>query len=154
LIRHFLPRGIGSSQALTLPVGLLTLAMSPSAFARVLVTAVGLIGLIPPVVIPTHLATANLPTVAVDTEVEDLATGGVLTDTPTNKQNQGGKPLWGNAVDKGRRLWEALNPTQVELPFRGPSPAETPIGNDDRGFSLPLKAKQFNRDKPARAFTE
>jgi len=154
LIRHFLPRGFRSSQALTLPVGLLTLAMSTSAFARILVTAVSLIGLIPPVVMPTHLATANLPTVAVDADVEDLATAGIPTNTSTNIEDQGGKPLWGNAVDKGRRLWEALILMWLELPLRGPSSSETPIADDDRGFSLPPKAKQFNRNEPARAFTE
>ena len=96
--------------------------MSQPAFARVLVTAVGFIALIPPVVIPTLLGTANLSAVAMDADVEDLATGGVLTHTPTNKEDQGGKPLWGNAVDKGRRLWEALILMWVELPLRGPSP--------------------------------
>ena len=122
LIRHLLHQNIGSSQALTLQVGLLTLGMSPSAFARVLVTAVGFIALIPPVVIPTLLGTANLSAVAVHANVEDLATGGVRTDTPTYKKDQGGKPLWGNAVDKGRRLWEALILMWLELPLRGPSP--------------------------------
>jgi hypothetical protein len=84
--------------------------MSQPAFERVLVIAVGLIALIPPVVIPTHLATANLSAVAVGAEVEDSAAGGVPTDTSTNNEDQSGKPFWGKAVDKGRRLWEALNP--------------------------------------------
>jgi len=154
LIRHFLHQNIGSSQALTSAVGLLTLAMSSSAFARVLVTAVGLIGLIPPVAIPTHLATANLSAVAVDADVEDSPAAGIPTNTSPNIEDQGGKPFWGIAVDKGRRLWEALILLWLELPLRGPSPKETPIGNDDRGFSLPLKAKQFNRNEPARAFTD
>jgi hypothetical protein len=95
---------------MTFAVGFLTLGMSLSAFARVLVIAVGLIALSPPVVIPTHLATANLPAVAVDTDEKNLATAGVLTNAPTNKKDQGGKPFRGNALDKARRLWEALKP--------------------------------------------
>lgn len=83
--------------------------MSQSAFKRVLVTTVGLIALIPAVVITTRLATANLSAIAVGAEVEDSATRGVPTDTSTNNEDQGGKPFWGKAVDKGRRLWEALN---------------------------------------------
>jgi hypothetical protein len=110
LIRHFLHRGLTSSQALTFAVVFLTLAMGQSAFERVLVIAVGLIALSPPVVIPTLLATANLSAVAVDADVENLPAGSVLTDTPTNNQNQGGKPFRAKAVDKGRRLWEALKP--------------------------------------------
>lgn len=110
LIRHFLHRGIGSSQALTSAVGSLTHAVSQSAFELVLVMTVGLIALIPAVVIPTRLATANLSAVTMGAEVEDSVTEGVLTDTSTNNEDQGGQPFWGKAVDKGRRLWEALNP--------------------------------------------
>ncbi len=126
--------------------------MSQSALELVLVMVVGLIALTSPVVIPTRLATADLSAVAVDADVENLATGGVLTDTPTNNQNQGGKPFRGKAVDKGRRLWEALNLLWVELPLRGPSTGETPVDDDDRGFTLPLEAEQLNRDDHAPAF--
>ncbi len=154
LIRHFLHQNIRSSQALTSTVGSLTLVMRQPAFARLLVTAVGFIALMPPVVIPTLVGAANLSTVAMDADVEDSPTAGIPTDTSTNIEDQGGKPFRDKAVDKGRRLWEALILLWVELPLRGPSPKETPIGNDDRGFSLPLKAKQFSRNEPARAFTE
>lgn len=82
--------------------------MSKSAFERVLVITVRLIALIPAVVITTRLATANLSSVAVGTEVEDSATRAVKTDASTNNEDQGGEPFWGIAVDKGRRLWEAL----------------------------------------------
>jgi hypothetical protein len=69
--------------------------MSQSAFELVLVKTVGLIALRPAVVIPkpTHLATANLSAVAVDADVEDSPTGGIPTDTSTNKEDQGGKPF-------------------------------------------------------------
>lgn len=86
----------------------MTLAMSKSAFERVLVTTVRLIALNPPALISTRLPTANLSAVAVGAEVEDSATRGVPTDASTNNENQGGQPFWSKALDKGRRLWEAL----------------------------------------------
>ena len=89
-------------------VVLLTLAMSQSAFERVLVITLRLIALNPAVLITTRLPTANLSAVTVDAEVEDSATWAVPTDASTNNQNQGGQPFWSKAVDKGRRLWEAL----------------------------------------------
>jgi hypothetical protein len=119
--------------------------MSKSAFELVLVTAIRLTALSPAVLITTPLPTANLSAVTVGTEVEDSATRAVPTDASTNNQDQGGEPFWSKAVDKGRRLWEALTLLWVELPLRGPSASETPIGVDDRGFSLPLKAEQLIR---------
>ena len=84
----------------------MTLAMSQSAFKRVLVTTVGLIALIPAVVITTRLATANLSAIAVGAEVEDSATRAVPTDASTNNQDQGGKPFrgkqWTKTADCGR----------------------------------------------------
>ncbi|GAG27040.1 unnamed protein product [marine sediment metagenome] len=86
----------------------MTFAMSTSAFGFVLVTAIRLIALSPAVLIATRLATANLSAVAVGAEVEDSATRAVPTDASTNNEDQGGEPFWSKALDKGRRLWEAL----------------------------------------------
>ena len=124
--------------------------MSPSAFFRALVTALGFIALSPPVAIPTHLATAYLPAVAVDADIEDLAARAVRTNAPTNKKDQGDDPFRDKAVDKGRRLWEALFLMLVELPLSGTLSKETPIADDDRGFSLPLKAEHFIRGSVSR----
>jgi hypothetical protein len=114
--------------------------MSKSALQLVLVLAVCLVAYSPAVPVTTHFSAADLSPVAMRAEVEDSATEGVSTNPSTNKQDQGGKPFQGKAVDKGRRLWEALKPRWLELPLRGASTRETPIGDCGRGFTLPLKA--------------
>jgi hypothetical protein len=67
--------------------------MSQSAFERVLVMTVGLTALLPPVVIATRLATANLSAVAVGAEIEDSATRGAVTHAATNNEDQDGEPF-------------------------------------------------------------
>ena len=119
--------------------------MSTPAFGFVLVIAIRLIALSPAVLITTRFPTAYLSAVTLDAEIEDSATRGVLADTSTYNEDQGGQPFWSEAVDNGRRLCEALSVWWVELPHRGLSTVETPIGADDRGFALPLKAEQLIR---------
>jgi hypothetical protein len=108
LIRHFFRRDPRSRQSLTVAVGLLTQAMSTSAFGFVLVIAIRLIALSPAVLITTRFPTAYLSAVTLGAEIEDSATRAVLADTSTNNEEQGGEPFWNEAVDKGRRLCEAL----------------------------------------------
>ena len=132
----------------------MTIAVGQPASKLLLMATIGLTALLPATSPTAPRAAITLSSVALGTEVEESTTQGVATDPSTNNKDQGGKPFRGKAVDKGRRLWEALNLLWVELPLRGPSTGETPIGVDDRGFPLPLKAEQFSRDEHARAFVK
>ena len=69
MIRH-------GSLAESLPVGSLTMPMSPPACFRLLVSMVGRAPLLPTRLLPTCFATVALPSVALPAEPEQSSTGG------------------------------------------------------------------------------